>query len=79
MIFQSDQIEAGSQVLTGTLTVHGTTRPVTVAVTRCEMSGRSFAVRATARIDRTEFGITASRGLAARNLDLTVEVQCIRV
>ena len=78
MIFQSDQIEAEAQVLTGTLTVRGTTRPVTLAVTRCEMSGRSFAVRATTRIDRTEFGITASRGLAARNLDLTVEVQCIR-
>ena len=78
LIFQSNQIEAGAQVLTGTLTVHGTTRPVTLAVTRCEMSGTSFAVRATTRIDRTEFGITASRGLAARNLDLTVEVQCTR-
>jgi polyisoprenoid-binding protein YceI len=79
MTFQSDQIEAGAQVLTGTLTVHGTARPVTLAVTHCEISGRAFAVRATTRIDRTEFGITASRGLAARNLDLTVEVQCTRV
>jgi polyisoprenoid-binding protein YceI len=78
MIFRSDQIEAGTQILTGTLTVRGTTRPVTLAVTRCEASGRSFTVRATTRIDRTEFGITASRGLAARNLDLTVEVQCAR-
>ena len=33
---------------------------------------------ATARIDRTEFGITAARGLAARYLSLTVEVQCTR-
>jgi len=78
MIFRSDQIEAGDQILTGTLTVRGTTRPVTLAVTHSEMSGRSFTVRATARIDRTDFGITAARGLAARNLDLTVEAQCAR-
>jgi polyisoprenoid-binding protein YceI len=78
MIFRSDQIEAEARILTGTLTVHGTTRPVTLAVTRCEVSGGSFTVRATTRIDRTGFGITAARGLAARNLDLTVEVQCAR-
>jgi len=42
------------------------------------VSGGSFTARATTRVDRTEFGITASRGLAARYLDLTVEVQCTR-
>ena len=66
------------QVLTGTLTVRGTTQPVTLAVTRCEASRGAFTARATTRIDRTEFGITAARGLAARYLDLTVEVQCTR-
>jgi polyisoprenoid-binding protein YceI len=66
------------QVLTGTLTVRGTTGPVTLTVTRCEVSRGSFTARATARIDRTEFGITAARGLAARYLDLTVEVRCTR-
>ena len=58
--------------------MRGTTRPVTLTVTRCEMSRGSFTARAAARIDRTEFGITAARGLAARYLDLTVEVQCTR-
>jgi polyisoprenoid-binding protein YceI len=76
--FRSDRIEAGDQVLTGTVTVRGTTRPITLAVTWCEVSRGSFTARATARIDRTEFGVTASRGLAARYLDLTVEVQCTR-
>jgi polyisoprenoid-binding protein YceI len=42
------------------------------------MSRGAFTVRATARIDRTEFGITAARGLAARYLDLTVEATCTR-
>ena len=78
MIFRSDRIEAESQVLTGTLTVRGTTRPVTLAVTGCEASRGSFTARATTRVDRTEFGVTAARGLAARCLDLTVEIQCTR-
>ena len=78
MTFRSDRIEAAGQRLAGTLTVRGTTRPVTLTVTGCEVSCGSFAARATARIDRTEFGITAARGLAARYLDLTVEVQCTR-
>ena len=78
LIFRSDRIEAGSQVLPGLLTVRGTTRPVTLAITRCEASRGSFTVSGTTRIDRTEFGITAARGLAARYLDLTVEIQCNR-
>ena len=78
LIFRSDRIEAGTEALAGTLTVRGTTRPVALAINRCEASAMSFTARATARIDRTEFGITAARGLAARYLDLTVEVQCTR-
>ena len=78
MTFRSDRIAAQDQTLTGTLTVRGTTQPVTLTVTGCEVSPGSFTARATARIDRTEFGITAARGLAARYLDLTVEVQCTR-
>ena len=82
MTFRSDRIETapGQQrpVLTGTLTVRGTARPVTLTVTRCEVSRGSFTARATARIDRTEFGITAARGVAARYLDLTLEIQCTR-
>jgi polyisoprenoid-binding protein YceI len=76
--FRADRIEAWDQILAGSLTVCGTTRPVILAVTGCETSRGSFTARATTRVDRTEFGITASRGLAARYLDLTVEVQCTR-
>ena len=80
MTFRSDRIEAGQhgRVLTGTLTVRGTSRPVTLTISHCEASRGSFTARATARIDRTEFGITAARGLAARHLDLTLEIQCTR-
>ena len=34
--------------------------------------------RASTRIDRTEFGVTAYRGVAGRYLDITVEVRCVR-
>ena len=91
MTFRSDRIEEPSvgsrgvvppgqrrQVLTGTLTVRGTSRPVTLTITRCEVSRGAFTASATARIDRTEFGITAAPGLAARYLNLTLEIQCIR-
>ena len=33
---------------------------------------------ASTRIDRNEFGVTAYRGLAARYLDISVEVRCVR-
>jgi polyisoprenoid-binding protein YceI len=76
--FESSQIDTRSRVLTGTLTVRDTTRPVTLTVTGCQVSRGSFKASATTRIDRAEFGITAARGLAARYLDMTVEVQCTR-
>jgi polyisoprenoid-binding protein YceI len=78
MIFRSEHVDTEGQVLTGTLTVRGVTRPVSLSVVHYAPSDGSFTARATARIDRTEFGITAARGLAARHLNVTVEVQCIR-
>ena len=78
MIFRSSEMDAEGQVLTGTLTVRGVTRPVSLSIVRYAPSAGSFTARATVRIDRTEYGVTASRGLAARYLDVTVEVLCVR-
>jgi polyisoprenoid-binding protein YceI len=74
--FTSERIDG--RELTGTLTVRGVTRPVTLSVEPLELSPRSFTVRATTRIDRTEFGVTAYRGLAARYLTMSLEIQCVR-
>jgi polyisoprenoid-binding protein YceI len=74
--FTSERVDR--QELTGALTVRGVTRPVTLSVEPPAVSPRSFTVRATTRIDRTEFGLTAYRGLAGRYLDMSVEVQCVR-
>jgi polyisoprenoid-binding protein YceI len=78
MIFSSGHIDAESQVLTGTLTVRDVTQPVRLSIVHYAPSAGSFTARATARIDRTEYGVTAMRGLAGRYLDVTVEVQCVR-
>jgi polyisoprenoid-binding protein YceI len=74
--FTSERV--GRQELAGTLTVRDVTRPVNLSIEQSEVSPRTFTVRATTRIDRTEFGLTAYRGLAGRYLDMTVEIQCIR-
>ncbi len=66
------------QVLAGTLTVREVTRPVSVLAEVTGVSPGSFTARATVRIDRYEFGVTASRGLAGRYLNVTVEVRCVR-
>lgn len=76
MTFRSERIDDAE--LTGTLTVRGVTRPVSLAVETADVSPRSFTARARTRIDRTEFGVTASRGLAGRYLDLSLEVRCVR-
>ena len=76
--FRSDQIDADRQVVIGALTVREVTRPVTLSVSHLAAGNQSFTARATTRIDRTEFGITAARGLAARFLDLRFDVVWVR-
>ena len=75
--FDADHIDGS--VLDGVLAVRGVTRPVSLAVDSVEPSASgSFTAHARVRIDRTEFGITARRGLAGRFLELSVEVLCVR-
>ena len=64
--------------ISGTLTVRDVARPVSLSISQLTMDGPSFTATATVRVDRTEFGVTAMRGLAGRHLDLTVEVRCTR-
>ena len=64
--------------LTGTLTVRNVTMPVTLSIEQTAVTGRSFTARASIRLDRTEFGVTAYRGAAGRYLDMTATVRCVR-
>jgi polyisoprenoid-binding protein YceI len=76
MTFRSERMDG--LALTGTLTVRDVTRPVSLPIEESAVSSGSFTARATTRIDRTQFGVTAYRGLAGRYLDVTVEVRCVR-
>ena len=76
IIFISERF--GGTALHGTLTVRGVSRPVSLSVSEATVTAGEFTVRATTRIDRTEFGVTASRGLAGRYLDMSLEVRCLR-
>ena len=76
MTFAAEGIDGGQ--VAGTLTVGTVTRPVTLSVGPTAVSPGSFTARATTRIDRAEFGVTAARGIAGRYLDISLEVQCAR-
>ncbi|MFI9610448.1 YceI family protein [Streptomyces sp. NPDC052023] len=74
--FVSDHVSPTA--VSGQLTVRAVTRPVRLTVVRCELLGDAFTVRATTSVDRTDFGVTGSRLMTGRVLDLTLEVTCVR-
>ena len=76
--FRDGRVGADGRTVSGTLTVRDVSRPVSLAIGQLSTAGPSFTARATIRVDRTEFGVTAMRGLAGRYLDLTVEIRCTR-
>ena len=76
MAFVAELVEGTA--VTGSLTVRDVTRPVLLSVEPSGVAPREFTARVTTRVDRTEFGVNASRGLAGRYLDLTMEIRCVR-
>jgi polyisoprenoid-binding protein YceI len=76
MVFVAEEMQG--DVLDGALTVSGATRPVRLPAEVSVRADGSLLARGAARIDRTEFGITGSPGLAGRYLDVTAEVRCVR-
>src|SRR5262249_33376765 len=76
MTFQSERVDG--LALPGTLTVRNVTMPVALSIEQTAARARWFNARASLRIDRNEFGVTAYRGMAGRYLDMTIEVRCVR-
>lgn len=60
--------------LAGQLTVRGESRPVTLAITSLRKVSTGFRANATTRIDRYAFGLTAAKGMAARFVDVDLNV-----
>lgn len=76
MTFASSGVDGTT--VTGTLTACGVEKPVTLQIEEVKVTATSFTARATTRIDRTQFGVTGSPGMAGRHLDMTLEVTCNR-
>ena len=67
--------DAGHWVLSGTVTAHGTAVPVDVVIDRMTPQGDGMRVHARAgHLDRQAFGITGSKGMVGRYLDLDFDV-----
>ncbi len=69
----------GRWLLQGTLTVRGRGCPVDVLVEQSEVDGPRVRLRASARVDRYEHGITAMKGLTGRWLNLALELRANRM
>jgi polyisoprenoid-binding protein YceI len=65
--------------LAGTLTVRGIARPVTVRVESARYAEGTLRLAASARVDRYQFGVTRSRGLASRYVRLRFELVAVSV
>jgi polyisoprenoid-binding protein YceI len=83
MRFSSQRLEGpgGGSTLTGTLTVRDVARPVSLVIEQCTVQPASpglLVVRASTRIDRTDFGLTAARGMAGRHLDVSLRILAVR-
>ncbi|MCW2615097.1 MAG: hypothetical protein JWN08_2091 [Frankiales bacterium] len=80
--FRSDGLrqEAGAWRLGGQVVAHGTASPVEVVVDRVEQEADGLHLHGRAEhVDRHAFGVTGSRGLVGRYLDLDLDVRAVRV
>ncbi|HEY6747257.1 MAG TPA: YceI family protein [Mycobacteriales bacterium] len=80
IVFTAEQVEPvdGGWVVHGLLSVRATTRPVAVRVETASADGPELRLRAHARVDRYDLGVTAARGMAARHLDLDLDILAVR-
>ena len=83
MTFTSERLDRSDDhwTLAGTLLVRDVARPVSLTIERSTVlpgTPNSFVVCATTRIDRTEFGLTAAKGMAGRHLDVSLRILGVR-
>ena len=87
MTFRSTKVEsAGTDKLkiTGDLTIHGITKPVTLAVdgpSKPVDDGRGhlhMGVSATGSVNRTDFGMTGYQGMVGNDVELTIDAELVQ-
>ena len=67
----------GRWSLPGTLTVKDVTAPVTLDLEIGEQADGRLQIRATARLDRIAYGVTAGRGIVNRWVDFVLDVVAV--
>jgi len=75
--FDSTEVAAGEDgtwEVRGLLAVHGQVVPTVLTVTWASTDGALVRVRATARVDRRAFGVTAMRAVASSVITIVIEV-----
>jgi polyisoprenoid-binding protein YceI len=76
MAFTSTRVASGPDgwTMTGMLTAHGVTVPVTLRLLEGRATPSGCAFTATAVVDRTAHGVSKAAGFIARKVDVTIEV-----
>ena len=70
---QGARRDGDSWVLPGSVTAHGTAVPAEVRLSDAREEAGAARFRATARLDRTSFGVTKKKGMVGRTVDLVIE------
>ena len=70
---QGARREGDGWVVPGSVTAHGTAVPAEVRVSDARLESGAARFRATARLDRTSFGVTKKKGMVGRTVDLVIE------
>ena len=60
-------------VVPGSVTAHGTAVPAEIRLSDARQEDGAARFRATARLDRTSFGVTKKKGMVGRTVDLVIE------
>ena len=60
-------------MISGSVTAHGTAVPTEIQVSDARLEAADARFRATARLDRTSFGVTKKKGMVGRTVDLVIE------
>lgn len=67
------RVDGDGWVLAGSLTAHGTTRPVEVRVSQASVEGRTARFLVTAAVDRMDFGVTRQKWRTGHIVNLTID------
>jgi len=88
MTFKSTKFEAaggGRLKVTGDLTIHGVTKPITLDVegpSKPVDDGHGhihMGVAASGTVNRTDFGMTGAQGMVGNEISLTIDAEFVRV